>query len=319
MGRKPNKPVYAPLPRPNDPQLRKGGRGTSGVQRRSSVNAGRSDYGRAIRGAAPSVQPHRGKFGGCGFFIVVIALLMIIAIVGFLVAGFTDRPSAPEPTRVEVPDHVPPKAAKPAPDIDIHHPGRTSEQLLPWAKSLSEKTGIPEQSLIAYGNAEVIARQSRPSCNLAWNTLAGLGFVETRHGTYDGKRFGAAEIDAKGNTTPPIFECTAQWQGVCHCAGYGQGEDGRRQEIRSRYGALQFIPESWERYGVDADGNDNADPQNIDDAAASAVRLLCDFERDLATPEGWTKAVRSYNMSNEYVRNVRDAAANYAVGQRPLG
>lgn len=319
MGHRPNKPVYVPLPRPNDPQLHKSGRGTSGVQRRNSASAGRSESRSPKRGAAPSVKPHRGKFGGCGFFIVVIALLMVIAIVGFLVAGFTDRPSAPEPTRVEVPGHVPPKAAKPAPDIDIHHPGRTSEQLLPWAKSLSEKTGIPEQSLIAYGNAEVIARQSRPSCNLAWNTLAGLGFVETRHGTYDGKRFGAAEIDAKGNTTPPIFGPQLNGKGFATVRDTDKGKmDGDKKYDRAM-GPLQFIPESWERYGVDADGNDNADPQNIDDAAASAVRLLCDFERDLATPEGWTKAVRSYNMSNEYVRNVRDAAANYAVGQRPLG
>ncbi|WP_295643585.1 lytic transglycosylase domain-containing protein [uncultured Corynebacterium sp.] len=327
MGRKPNKPIYAPIPEPDDPRLHRSGPGTSGVQRRGSVAAAgstnlaggrRGPHGGALGGPAQP-HPHRGKFGGCGFFIVVMVLLVIIAVVGFLVAGFTDRTSTPPPPRVQIPDHVPPKAAKPAPNIDIHHLGRTSEQLLDWAKPISKNTGIPEQALIAYGNAEVIARQSRPDCHITWNTLAGLGYVETRHGTYDGKRFGAAEIDAKGNTTPPIFGPQLNGKGFATVHDTDEGKMDGDKKFDRAMGPLQFIPESWKRYGVDADGNDNADPQNIDDAAASAVRLLCDYDRDLATPEGWTQAIRSYNQSNEYVRNVRDAAANYAVDQRPLG
>ena len=63
--------------------------------------------------------------------------------------------------------------------------------------------------------------------------------------------------------------------------------------------------------------DDVADPQNIEDAAASAVRLLCADGRDLATPEGWTDAVASYNRSGVYIGDVHDAAAHYAVGQPP--
>ena len=33
-------------------------------------------------------------------------------------------------------------------------------------------------------------------------------------------------------------------------------------------GPMQFIPETWKHYGVDANGDGVADPQNIDDAAA---------------------------------------------------
>lgn len=330
MGRKPDKPIYSPLPDPSDPRLRNSGRGTSGVQRRGAQGAptrnaipqtGRGSAWQAapgnFRGGTSSIPSKPNRMAGCGCVVVILALLMIIAVVGFLVAGFTDPQSEPYVPRKEVPENVPPKAAKPAPDIDIHRSGRTSEQLLPWAKPIAEATGIPEQALIAYGNAEVIARQSRPQCHITWNTLAGLGYVETRHGTYDGKRFSASELDAKGNTTPPIFGPQLNGKGFATVHDTDEGKMDGDKEFDRAMGPLQFIPESWNRYGVDADGNDHADPQNIDDAAASAVRLLCDSQRDLATPEGWTQAVRSYNLSDEYVRNVRDAAANYAVGQRP--
>ena len=86
-------------------------------------------------------------------------------------------------------------------------------------------------------------------------------------------------------------------------------------EFDRAVGPMQFIPETWHRYGVDASGDGVADPHHIDDAAASAARLLCSGGRDLATAEGWTSAIRSYNQSDEYLRDVRDAAANYALNQ----
>lgn len=92
--------------------------------------------------------------------------------------------------------------------------------------------------------------------------------------------------------------------------------DGDKEFDRAM-GPIQFIPQAWERYGVDANGDGTSSPQNIDDAAAAAVRLLCDFDRNLATPEGWMKAIRAYNLSDEYVVKVRDAAANYALNQTP--
>ena len=77
---------------------------------------------------------------------------------------------------------------------------------------------------------------------------------------------------------------------------------------------MQFIPTSWARFGRDANGDGVANPNQIDDAALSAANLLCSG-RDLATADGWTEAIRSYNNSQDYVNKVRDAAANYALGQ----
>ncbi|WP_459611157.1 lytic transglycosylase domain-containing protein [Corynebacterium urogenitale] len=263
-------------------------------------------------------RPNRGILGGCGLFFVVIALLAIIALVGFLVAGVASRDSS-GPERIPIPDDVPPAAAKPAPGINIHSPGRTALQLLDWARPISEKTGIPTQALIAYGNAEVIARDSRPECGITWNTLAGLGYVETIHGTYDGKRYGASELNRRGTAEPKIYGPQLNGDGFAKITDTDGGRMDGDKEFDRAVGPLQFIPESWERYGVDANGDGRSDPQNIDDASASAVRLLCDFDRDLSTPDGWTRAIRSYNLSDEYVLKVRDAAANYALGQAPVG
>ncbi len=267
----------------------------------------------------PYGRPRRGIGAGCGCIVVLVTLAAIIVVVGLFIAGvasnFKEQEHKP---RVEVPDNVPPAAAPAAPNINIHGEGRTSLQLRDWATPLSKDTGIARTALMAYGNAEVIARQTRPGCHVTWNTLAGLGYVETRHGTYDGKTFGAARLDEAGNVTPPIIGPELNGKGFAEVRDTDGGElDGDKQFDRA-LGPLQFIPESWKRYGVDANGDGVADPQNIDDAAASSVRLLCDDERDMNTPEGWTQAIAAYNLSGEYVRKVRDAAANYAVGQRPL-
>lgn len=264
-----------------------------------------------------AAKPNRGILGGCGFFVVVVALVGIIALVGFLVVGLANQ-EGPESDRIPVPADVPPAVAQAAPHIDIHVPGRTSEQLIDWAAPISEETGIPLQALIAYGNAEVIARENRPQCNIAWNTLAGLGYVETRHGTYDGKNFGAASLQENGIAEPHIIGPQLNGEGFAKVEDTDNGALDGDPDFDRAVGPMQFIPESWSRYGIDANGDGGADPQSIDDAAASAVRLLCDHQRDLGTPEGWTRAIRAYNQSTEYVLNVRDAAANYALGQRPL-
>lgn len=265
-----------------------------------------------------SPRPNKGLLGGCGIIVVIAALLTIIALVGFLVSGWANRP-APEQERVPIPADVPPAAAQPAPDINIHGDGRTALLLMDWARPISEATGIPLQAVMAYGNAEVIARQSRPECGMTWNTLAGLGYVETMHGTYDGKKHGAASLNDEGFVDPEIFGPQLNGGQFAVVKDTDKGEMDGDPDFDRAMGPLQFIPESWGRYGVDANGDGENSPQNIDDAAASAVRLLCDHERDLKTPEGWTQAISSYNMSQEYVLNVRDAAAHYALNQPPEG
>lgn len=225
-------------------------------------------------------------------------------------------PVLPSLTKQPIPDNVPPAAAEPPPMIDINAPGRTSEQLRQWAQPISAKTGIPEDALRAYGNAYVIAAVRFPECHLQWNTLAGLGKVETHHGSYSGNWLKPAQIGADGVVRPTIIGPALDGtNGFAEVLDTDNGElDGDTQYDRA-VGPMQFIPETWHRFAVDASGDGVADPNNIDDATATTARMLCSGERDLATPEGWASAIRSYNQSEQYLRDVRDAAANYALNQ----
>ncbi|MGP6173708.1 lytic transglycosylase domain-containing protein [Corynebacterium sp. A21] len=247
---------------------------------------------------------------GCG---AVLAVIMVIAFVGWALS-FVEG-ARPVRQLSPVPEDVPPLAGEAVPLIDVHAPGRTADKLTFWSEPISADTGISGQALRAYGNAQLIAAESWPECNLNWTTLAGIGYVETRHGTYSGKLFGGSKISDNGVVEPAIIGIPLDGSpGVAEIPDTDGGVLDGDTEFDRAVGPMQFIPESFARHGRDASGDGVADPHQIDDATLSAANLLC-AGRDLSTPEGWTEAVRSYNMSNEYLINVRDAANSYALRQ----
>jgi membrane-bound lytic murein transglycosylase B len=79
-------------------------------------------------------------------------------------------------------------------------------------------------------------------------------------------------------------------------------------------GPMQFIPETWRLYGVDANNDHSLSPDNVDDAALSAAGYLCWRGKDLSKPRGWMDALRAYNLSDQYARTVRDWATAYGDG-----
>lgn len=252
---------------------------------------------------------------GCaGLIAVTLAIVLVVALVSWL-ASISETP-APGAQRDPVPTHMPPDAAKTPPFIDVHAPGRTSNELTDWAAPIAEATRISPQALRAYANAELIAREAWPACNIRWNTIAGIGWVETRHGTYTGRSFDPARLNDHGIPEPPIIGPALDGTGNFALITDTDGGllDGDTEFDRA-VGPMQFIPESWARFGRDADGDGTPNPQQIDDAALSAANLLCAGGRDLATEEGWRDAIFAYNHSNDYVAKVRDAAANYALNQ----
>ncbi|WP_413228009.1 lytic transglycosylase domain-containing protein [Corynebacterium qintianiae] len=252
---------------------------------------------------------------GCaGIVMVVTAIVLIIALTGWIFSIFTDI--SPTQAREPVPADVPPAAAQAPPQIDVHAPGRTSDNLAEWAGPISAQTAIDPQAVRAYGNAALIAQEAWPNCNLSWNTLAGIGWVETRHGTYTGHAFNAGRLNEDGVAEPAIIGPALDGSGNFAEIRDSDGGEYDNDTTHDRaVGPMQFLPGSWKIYGRDANGDGATDPQQIDDAALASANLLCADGRDLSTPEGWRDAIFAYNQSNDYVLKVRDAAANYALSQ----
>jgi cell wall-associated NlpC family hydrolase len=75
-------------------------------------------------------------------------------------------------------------------------------------------------------------------------------------------------------------------------------------------GWMQFMPSTWARWGVDANGDGVADPNNPTDAIFSAARYLagCGGQFDIA------RAVYCYNHASWYVNEVLGLASVYSQG-----
>ncbi len=75
-------------------------------------------------------------------------------------------------------------------------------------------------------------------------------------------------------------------------------------------GWMQFMPSTWARWGIDANGDSRADPNSPADAIFSAARYLvgCGGQFDIA------RAVYCYNHASWYVNEVLGLASLYAQG-----
>ena len=75
-------------------------------------------------------------------------------------------------------------------------------------------------------------------------------------------------------------------------------------------GWMQFMPSTWARWGMDANGDGIADPNNPTDAIFSAARYLaaCGGQMDIAG------AVYCYNHASWYVNDVLGLAAQFGSG-----
>ncbi len=190
---------------------------------------------------------------------------------------------------------------------------RPQDALAAWAARL-EPIGIPRVALQAYGYAELTMQQIQPECRLSWTTLAGIGRIESNHG-----RFNGAELLLDGRSRPPVVGLPLD--GGPQRMRILDTDDGRldNDPVYDRaVGPMQFIPTTWERWGVDGDQDGQADPYDIDDAALAAARYLCANNRDLSNGEDWREAILSYNNLEQYVRDVFNAADEYGRASHNL-
>lgn len=121
-----------------------------------------------------------------------------------------------------------------------------------------------------------------PKYGISWTVLAGVGKVETNHGT---------------STLPGVHS--------------GQNYAGAG-------GPMQFLQPTWDAFGVDGDGDGKKDRYNPADAIPGAANYL----RHNGADEGGEKlrkAIWHYNHSWDYVDNVLGWADKYADGAFAVG
>lgn len=238
-----------------------------------------------------------------------IIVFLASALVAVAALGYLAAQTVLAPPRSVVPERLyvdaPAPAAKAGRDVAPGKPVGPERVDPAWVAGTASEAGIPAPAVRAYANAQLAEPRD---CDVGWTTLAGIGWVESRHGTIGGRT-----LAADGHASTPIL---------------GPALDGRRfaaipatPETTAWHGdpswdhavgPLQFIPSTWETWGADGDGDGTADPNDLDDAAYAAVRYLCADGHDLTTAAGWADAIFSYNHAQSYVDSVYAAAKAYA-------
>jgi hypothetical protein len=239
------------------------------------------------------------------------ALLPIIVLAGAsstLAIGNAGASSASAPTEVTPPSKAleAPASVTPRGEIAAAVPKRAVRRIV----SSASTNGIPAAALLAYQRAAQIIDSADPGCQLQWPLIAAIGRVESDHG-----RFGGNVLSTDGVSTPGIF-------GIALDGGNGTSKiedtDAGQYDEDSTYdravGPMQFIPSTWHIVGVDGDGDQKRNPQDIDDAALAAAVYLCSGKDDLSTEGGVSAAVYRYNHSHDYVSLVKRITDAYAEG-----
>ena len=171
---------------------------------------------------------------------------------------------------------------------------------------------IPLVAYDAYRSASQAAPTITDSCEVDWPVVAGIAQVESRHGRIDPDH----RLAADGDVEPPIrgrsLDGTSGTQTI---ADTDDGElDGDETWDRAM-GPLQFIPTTWRELGRDGNGDGSADPDNLYDAALTAVAHLCLREPGNYGDRGeLRRALIAYNASGRYADDVLRWVDRYRSG-----
>ncbi len=163
-------------------------------------------------------------------------------------------------------------------------------------------TGLSLVDLHTYWRASAQA-----PCAIPWWLLAGIGKVESRHGTLQ-----ASKVLVSGDTSVRIIGIALD--GRPGVAVIGDTDGGALDEDTTwdrAVGPMQFIPSTWRSWGRDGNADTIVNPHNLYDAALAAAHYLC-LGRWAVTDEATMRsALFSYNQSVPYGSLVLAEGASY--------
>lgn len=229
---------------------------------------------------------------GMGLVKRLVVLLAVVAL-----AGCT---APPAPAALPYAEQAPP------PPVGGTGAGYTGMIDPGWAKRTAKATGIPELAVLAYAGAAIRAAEVYPDCGVGWNTLAGIGLVESDHGSY-----GGSSIGADFTVSPPIYGVVLDGGETEHIPDSDGGLIDGISDYDRAVGPMQLIPQTWASWPSDGNGDEIGNPQNIADAAIAAANHMCRASGGMSTPEGWRAGIAAYNSGNDYLMKVADAAQQY--------
>lgn len=172
-------------------------------------------------------------------------------------------------------------------------------------------SGIPAAALSAYQRGAQIIDAADTSCNIPWELLGAIGRVESNHGQYGGNTLGEDGVSRPGIYGPQLNGRNGT-QAIADTDG---GQLDQDSVYDRAVGPMQFIPSTWSSVKVDADGDGERNPQDIDDAALAAGVYLCSGADDLSSRAGQEAAVYRYNHSRDYVALVLRIMEAYSAGE----
>lgn len=146
-----------------------------------------------------------------------------------------------------------------------------------------------------------IYKEAGAAYNVPWNLLAAHHRVETVFSTIDPM---ISYVGAEGHMQ--FMPCTWAGWGYPGCVG-GLGGASIPESIKTNPEQIK----KYGGYGVDGNGDGKADPWDLKDAMYSAANYLA---ANGAADGDLAKAVRAYNHSDQYVKDVLGFADKYVNG-----
>ena len=223
-------------------------------------------------------------------------------------ASDTDDASSKLPDGTKVPTNaIEAPASVPMPGVIAPAvPEGSADSVVSGASS----NGIPAPALAAYQRGAQIIDAADKSCNIPWELIAAIGRVESDHG-----RYGGNTLTESGVSKPGIYGIALNGKNGTQAIHDTDGGQLDKDPVYDRaVGPMQFIPSTWQVVKVDADGDDQRNPQDIDDAALATAVYLCSGKDNLGARAGQEAAVYRYNHSQDYVNLVLRIMEAYSSG-----